>query len=415
MEFQKEFRCNCGKVHTCAIDDVIIASGALEQLPYVVKNYNHILLVADEHTYPLCGDRVKNLLADQQIDTLIYEGDGILVPDEAAIDQMAGAVTDTTDMIVGIGSGVMQDLCKYVSFIKGLSYAIIATAPSMDGYASVGAALIINHMKVTYTAHVPKALICDIDILKDAPMEMIRSGYGDILGKFSCLNDWMLSHVVNGEYYCPYIANMTYDMLDKTKNLGAALQKREPQAIQTLTEALIGVGIAMAYAGNSRPASGSEHHMAHYFEIVGIVKNEPYFSHGTDVAFSAVYTQKIREKLIALDVPSEASGHDTTDWKNNIKRIYGSAADGVIALQDKLGWYHVDRNSIYREKWAEIKAVLADTPSSSELIGYLDSVGLDIKDYEDTYGRDKIEDALFYAKDLKDRYSVLWMYYDCEI
>ncbi len=415
MEFKKEFKCSCGRTHTCDIDHVVICSGAVNEIGRITTEYKHILIVADKNTYPLCGDKVKSLLNGKNIDVFVYEDEGILVPNEAAIEKMSNAVTDTTDLIIGIGSGVIQDLCKYVSFSKNLPYYIIATAPSMDGYASVGSALIIENMKVTYNARVPKAIICDTDILKDAPMDMIRSGYGDILGKFSCLNDWKLSHVVNDEYYCDYIADMTYEMLNNTKDLGAALQNREPKAIQTLTEALIGAGIAMAYSGNSRPASGSEHHMAHYFEIVGIVKDEPYFSHGTDVAYSAVYTQKLREKLLKIDMPGEKSNHTTEKWEENIRRIYASAADGVIALQNKLGWYNVERNAVYRKKWAEIKAVLADTPSSDELIAYLDSVGLDIADYEKEYGEEKINDALFYAKDLKDRYSVLWMYYDCEI
>ncbi len=415
QNFSKKFECSCGKTHTCDIDYVVVKADAVSEVAKLTDAYKHILIVADKNTYPLCGDKVKSLLTDKQIDVLVYEDDGILVPNEIAIEKMMNAVTDTTDLIIGIGSGVIQDLCKYVSFEKKLPYYIIATAPSMDGYASVGAALIIENMKVTYNAHVPKAIICDTDILKDAPMDMIRSGYGDILGKFSCLNDWKLSHIVNYEYYCEYIADMTYDMLKKTKDLGQRLQNREPEAIQTLMEALIGVGIAMAYSGNSRPASGSEHHMAHYFEIVGIVKDEPYFSHGTDVVYSAVYTQRLRERLLKLELPSSKSNHNTEKWIDNIKRIYGTASDGVIALQKRLGWYNIDRNSIYCEKWEDIKAVLADTPTSDEMAEYIASVGLDIRDYENEYGAEKIEDALFYAKDLKDRYSVLWMYYDCMI
>ena len=93
-------------------------------------------------------------------------------------------------MIIGIGLGVIQDLCKYVSYNAKLPYFIVATAPSMDGYALKGAAMIMGNMKVTYNAHVPEAIIADTEILKDAPMDIIRSGYGDILGKFSCLNAW---------------------------------------------------------------------------------------------------------------------------------------------------------------------------------------------------------------------------------
>ena len=108
------------------------------------------------------------------------------------------------DLIIGVGSGVINDLCKHVSFKNDLAYYIVATAPSMDGYASVGAALILNGMKITLNARPPKAIIADTSVLKDAPIDMLRAGYGDIIGKYSCLNDWKLSHCVNGEYFCNY-------------------------------------------------------------------------------------------------------------------------------------------------------------------------------------------------------------------
>ncbi len=417
MDFQKLLSgldCACGKRHDCAIQSVLIEDGAVGKVADLAADRRHILIVADNNTDALCGDRIAKALGERLEGRLVLVREGVLVPDERAIEEMDAAVTDATDLIIGIGSGVIQDLCKYVSFKHGLEYFIVATAPSMDGYASVGAALILGSMKVTCNAHVPTAIICDTAILKDAPMEMIRAGYGDILGKYSCLNDWKLSHVVNGEYYCDYVADLTYEMLNNVKDLGPRLNARDPEAIGRLTEALIGVGIAMAYVGNSRPASGSEHHMAHYFEIVGLTRQEPYFAHGIDVVYSTVYTQKLREYLLSLDAPRAHSRHTRKTWEENIRRIYTTAADGVIALQDKLGWYENDRNSVYCAKWAEIKAVLSEVPSSKQLSEYIASVGLDIACFEKEYGEEKLRDALLYAKDLKDRYSVLWMYYDCE-
>ncbi len=405
--------CKCGKRHDCAIKEVIIQDGAINQVADLARGYNRIVIISDNNTYPLCGAKIVSDLGACVENNLVICRDGVLVPDERAIAEANAVITKRTDLIIGIGSGVIQDLCKYVSFEHGIDYFIVATAPSMDGYASVGAAMIIGNMKVTYNAHVPAAIICDTEILKNAPMEMIQAGYGDILGKFSCLNDWKLGHIVNGEYYCEYVANLTHEMLDKVKDLGAKLLMRDAQAIETLTEALIGVGIAMAYVGNSRPASGSEHHMAHYFEIVGLTKGQPYFSHGVDVVYSTVYTQKLREKLLALKTPRAQSLHDPIKWEEEIRRIYTTAADGVIALQNKLGWYDKNRNPIYLEKWQEIKAVFSEVPSSENLAEYIASVGLDISAFESVYGKEKIKDALLYAKDLKDRYSVLWTYYDC--
>ena len=415
MDFNKmlqDKKCDCGMTHSCSIKKVLIGSGAVEQVSSLLESYQKILLVADSNTYRVCGKQVEAQLSGKLEDFLIYERDGLLVPNEEAVAEMKQKLTKETDLIIGVGSGVIQDLCKYVSFQAKLPYYIVATAPSMDGYASKGAAMIWNNMKVTYNAHVPEVIIGDVDVLKDAPMEMIQSGYGDILGKYSCLNDWKLSRVVNGEYFCRYVYDLTYEILCKTKDLGPKLLERDAAAIETLMEALVGVGIAMAYVGNSRPASGSEHHLSHFFEVTGIMNGKPYFMHGTDVAYSAVYTQKMREQLLVMDCPASHKQPERPEWEKEIKRVYTAAADGVIALQDKMGWYEQDRLPVYREKWEQIKEVLCEVPSSEKLTEYLSSVGLDSAEFVKMYGAEKIQDALWYAKDLKDRYTVLWMYYD---
>ena len=415
MNFEELLRdkpCDCGMTHRCSIKHVIIESGAVQKVGSLLGNYRHILLVADTNTYATCGPEVEKQIGDKLESVLIYQRDGLLIPNEEAIEEMRAKLTKETDLIVGIGSGVIQDLCKCVSFQEKLPYHIIATAPSMDGYASVGAAMIIGGMKVTYSAHVPEAIVADADILKDAPMDLIKSGYGDILGKYSCLNDWKLARVVRNEYFCQYVYDLTFDMLVKTKDLGPQLLARDPEAIRILMEALVGVGIAMALVGNSRPASGSEHHLSHFFEITGIVDDTPYFMHGTDVVYSSVYTEKLREELLKLDAPQPNTVPSRQVWEENIRKIYKSVADGVIALQDKMGWYSEDRYPVYAAKWEEIKAVLAEAPTSDEMVEYLKSIELDIDDFQKLYGDEKIDHALKFAKDLKDRYSVLWMYYD---
>lgn len=415
MDFQpllQKKHCACGKVHKCDIRHILIENGAVQKLGSLLESYHHILVVADTNTYAVAGEEVRTQVGDRLENRLIYHREGLVVPNEEAIEEMEALLTEKTDLILGVGSGVIQDLCKYVSFFHDLPYYIVATAPSMDGYASVGAAMILKNMKVTVTTHVPQAIIGDTNILKDAPMDMIRSGYGDIIGKYSCLNDWKLSHVVNGEYFCQYVHDVMFDMVLKTRPLGEKLQARDLEAIQTLMEALVGGGVAMAMVGNSRPASGSEHHLSHFFEITGIVHSEPYFMHGTDVAYSSVYTQGLREQLLGYPEMPENTPMSRETWEENIRKIYGSAAQGVIDLQDKLGWYAIDRRPVYREKWQAIREILAQAPSREEMLGYLDSIGLDIADFTKLYGTEKIDNALVFAKDLKDRFSVLWVYYD---
>ena len=405
--------CGCGKAHICPIDSVVIGKNACDSLKSLCAEYNNILLVADNNTFAVGGEKVLAAIGNKITDRVIFDTTSVLVPNEEALAKIEKGITDKTDLIVGIGSGVINDLCKHVSFGAGLRYYIVATAPSMDGYASKGAALILDGMKVTTNADVPKAIIGDVDILKDAPYEMIQSGYGDIIGKYSCLNDWKLANLVNGEYICRDVLGATYEEVEKTVKLAYGLVKREEEAVAALMQALVAVGILMAYVGNSRPASGSEHHFSHYFEIVGIVRGEDYLAHGIDVCYSAIETAKIREELLALDDISDFEyNFDREKYESNIRRVYGKLADEVLALQNKLGWYDVDRVKVYREKWSEIKALLADCPSSAEMQQLTEKIGLSYDSFKSFYGENKIADAKLYAKDLKDRYSVLWMYYD---
>ena len=112
------------------------------------------------------------------------------------------------------------------------------------------------------------------------------------------------------------------------------------------------------------------------------------------------------------DIGKYSHRFDRDDYEKNIHRIYGPVADEVLALQNKLGWYDVDRVTVYREKWQEIRELLSDCPSSAKMLELTEKIGLRYNDFEALYGKAKITDALLFAKDLKDRYSVLWMYFD---
>ena len=403
--------CTCGKFHRCDIRYVAIEKDAIYQLEDLTKEYPSILLVADENTYGAAGQKTEKALAGKNLRRVIFSGKTVLIPDEDAIRRINQELSGI-QLIIGIGSGVIQDLCKYVSHFSGIPYYIVATAPSMDGYASTGAAMILEGMKVTVSAGVPEAIIADTQVLKDAPMEMIQAGYGDIVGKFSALNDWRLSQIVNDEYFCQDIYDLTMDMVVKTLELAQGLLEREEESVRVLMEALVIVGIAMSFAGSSRPASGSEHHLSHFFEITGIVNGEEYFPHGIDVAYSTVVTAGLREKLRSMPWPDVQYRPGREAYTAEINRIYGPVAQGCIALQDKVGFYEKDMLSLYKAKEKEIRNVLAEMPSGNEINQMLESAGLNMAEFYKLYSAKKIQDAIGYAKELKDRYTVLWMYYD---
>lgn len=404
-------KCECGKTHTCDIDYVYIEKGAISHLKEICENYKSILIVADENTFGAAGEKTISALEGKEIKKVIFTGEKVLVPNEEAISTVTENI-DGIDVIVGIGSGVIQDLCKYVSFFNKIPYMVVATAPSMDGYASDGAAMITGGMKVTYKAGLPRAIIADTEVLCSAPIDMIKAGYGDIIGKFSALNDWKLSHCINDEYFCEWIYNLTDEQIDRTLRHASGILERNEESIKTLMEALVIIGILMSFAGSSRPASGSEHHLSHFFEITGIIDNTEYFPHGIDVAYSTVVTAEIREKILADKFPSKIFRDTRENYETRMKSVYKQVADGCIELQDKVGNYANDRINIYIEKEKEIREILEEMPASEDIYDMLELVGLDMNEFYSLYGKEKIENAVLYAKDLKDRYTVLWINYD---
>lgn len=294
-----EYSCACGKSHKVDIQAIRVGSGVIQELPGILRDLgaSHIFLVADNYTYEAAGRQVEQLLdqAGLAYHKRVFQTETPLVPNEYALGSVLAAMTSQDDMLLAVGSGTLNDVTKYVSARTGMPYVIAATAPSMDGYASTVAPTILDGFKTTLPAVYPAAIVADVDILKDAPMPMLTAGFGDIIGKFTSLADWRLSHQLNGEYYCPEVAGVIEAAVETCAANAQALAQREPQAIQAVTEALILSGLAMGMVGVSRPASGAEHQMAHYWEMDALRRGEEHPLHGNAVGVGTVLAASLYE------------------------------------------------------------------------------------------------------------------------
>lgn len=294
-----EYSCACGKSHKVDIQAIRVGSGVMQELPGILRDLgaSHIFLVADNYTYEAAGRQVEQLLdqAGLAYHKRVFQTETPLVPNEYALGSVLAAMTSQDDMLLAVGSGTLNDVTKYVSARTGIPYVIAATAPSMDGYASTVAPTILDGFKTTLPAVYPAAIVADVDILKDAPMPMLTAGFGDIIGKFTSLADWRLSHQLNGEYYCPEVAGVIEAAVETCAANAQALAQREPQAIQAVTEALILSGLAMGMVGVSRPASGAEHQMAHYWEMDALRRGEEHPLHGNAVGVGTVLAASLYE------------------------------------------------------------------------------------------------------------------------
>jgi glycerol-1-phosphate dehydrogenase [NAD(P)+] len=307
------FDCSCGLRHRVNIEKILTGRGVISGIPGVLERFRQgkVLLIADDNTYGVCGCMAEKLLQKEgfNVKKYVYHQDRILVPDEKAVGRLLIEVDRDTSVMVAVGSGTINDMTRFISCKTHIPYIIVGTAPSMDGYASVVSPLIVEGFKVTYDAVAPYAIIADTGIMKDAPIDMIRAGFGDIIGKYTALGDWNLSRKLNGEYYCETSAALVRNALQKCVDNAEGMARRDEKAIEYLTEALILSGIAMGLVGNSRPASGAEHHLAHYWEIDALAKGKEHPLHGNSVGAGAVVISSMYELMsikdeYGIEVPS---------------------------------------------------------------------------------------------------------------
>ena len=237
MSFKLNEMCSCGKVHTASEIECIIQKGAIEDIAKYVKKFNakKAFLIADINTYPIAGEKIHSLLAKDNISCTeyIFE-EKHLEPDEKAVGSLIMHYDSTCDVIIGLGSGVINDINKILSKITGNPYIIVATAPSMDGYASGSSSMAMDGIKVSLNTRCPDVIIGDIDILKTAPVHMIKSGLGDMLAKYTSICEWRISNVINGEYYCENIAEFVRKSLKKCVSNAAGILEKDEDSIASI-------------------------------------------------------------------------------------------------------------------------------------------------------------------------------------
>lgn len=151
--------------------------------------------------------------------------------------------------------------------------------------------------KISYKATLPYAIVGDTDIMKDAPMHMLHAGYGDVIGKLTALADWKLSQEHTGEYYCETIVKLVEKAIDKVVSNTKELAEREENAVLYLIEALTLTGVAMGLIGVSRPASGAEHMLSHYWEMAFIADHKFPELHGIKVGIATPIIAAIFDEM----------------------------------------------------------------------------------------------------------------------
>lgn len=421
------FHCDCGKEHASDVEDIYLGAGVLARgVAAIAALGQKALLIADAHTWKCAGERAAGLLSQRIALTTYIFPDETLVPDEHALGRVLMEITPGTDLLVAVGSGTINDITRYISARTGIPYAVVGTAPSMDGYASVVAPLIRGGVKVTFPGVYPRIIVTDTDIMKNAPGRMLAAGFGDVIGKVTALLDWRLSHILNDEYKCETIMGLVQNAVDRCIENAPALCKRDEKGVEAVTEALLLTGLCIGFTGFSRPASGSEHHLAHYMEMIELLEGKPMeWLHGNHVGMGTGATLLLYEYLAGRDM-AELMGkgrHRTFDMSEWEKRLDAGFGPLSPAIKKDRRDYETD-DPAKREKmmermvscWDRVRADVLDT--AMDFGAYrrvMESAGAEWHPREMGLDKAGFIRMIVLSKEIRTRYGILQVLEDAGI
>ncbi len=271
-------------------------SSCVEKLRSEKNGKKKILFISDEKIWKNCQKFFPSDFKNKITAELFLKNPKA---DEKNLKKIFSALKDC-DLILGFGSGTINDLCKYTAAQKNISYSVIASALSMNGYLSKNASITILGHKKTLPATLPKNVFCDFRILKSAPISLTKAGIGDSMCFYSCWFDWYLSHKILGTKF----DERPFLMLEKKMNFLVRnfhkFSLRDDNFLKLLSEILLLSGYGMTIAEGSYPASQSEHMISHAIEMKypRLAKKN---LHGAQIAVTTITSAQLQKKILQKD------------------------------------------------------------------------------------------------------------------
>ncbi len=364
-----------------------------------------IAVVMDKNTRTVMGEAVAaSLRTSHEVNEIVF--DHSPHPDMDAV-AFARSRTPNDDAVVGVGSGSINDITKYTAHLNKKPYAVFGTAPSMNGYTSVAAALTEDGLKKSLPSTAPRGVFLDLGVLAHAPKRLIAAGIGDSVCRATAQVDWLMANLLLGTKYreAPFML-LKDDEEQLIARIGDIVSGDE-DAIALLARTLVMSGFGMTICGGSYPASQGEHLIAHYVDMLG--QNLPLAYHGEHIAVTTMTMARLQEKLLSQDNLKISPSSDTLDdftahFGQELGRTCWEAWLPKRIDADKAATLNRTLSADWPQMRAKLKAV---GRSSAEIGGALSEAGAPITADAVGIPRAFYGEAVRHARQIRDRFTSL--------
>ncbi|MBN2302547.1 MAG: sn-glycerol-1-phosphate dehydrogenase [Lentisphaerae bacterium] len=403
----------------------ISGPGTLARVPSVLREHFPevpVIVIADDNTWEAAGEKVDACLNAEGVATLeplVFPGKPILHSDYEHVAKINKTLQGNDIIPVSVGSGTINDLVKRAAFESERRYLCVATAVSVDGYSSFGAAILRDGVKMTMDCPAPVAIVADTDVLKRAPYPMTAAGYADLASKITAGADWIVADFIGVDPIDTEAWKMVQKDLRLWLNSPAELKAGESEPFEKVFLGLTMSGLSMQYLRKSRPASGSEHLFSHIWEMENLEKNGEPVSHGFKVAIGTLMGTALAETIFAhdaADIDADEAVAKYPDWATREKQIRDRFGDTPISksMTDECRAKHLAptdlsiRIAFLKDNWDALRSkTLERLYPYAELCDRFKAADVPVRPEQINLTRERVCDTIVSAQMMRNRYTIL--------
>lgn len=412
--FQTTLRSACGSAET-DLDprEVIYAADAPSQLAdvsarAVAGEGRRVAMLVDGRTRAVAGDEASEILrgAGWKVEFILVPDPpgGTPVCDDLTKDALAARLGEP-QLVLAVGSGVINDLGKWLAAERGIPYVALATAASMTGYASANVAPAVHGVKTLVRGRAPAAILSSPAILRSAPYEMTAAGLGDVVARTVSSTDWRLNNLLFGDEYLPEVVGLASAVEPLYLDRPEALRALEPSAVEALFMALNLIGVSQTLARTSAPASGGEHLVSHALDMMSSLDGRPHDLHGRQVGVGTILAAELYRRALAIESPQFVAAPD------HIDAPFWGRLSGVVAAcyAEKQARLRLAADFLsHGDAWDRLRQTLAPMVRPPEAIGdCLIRAGAATTAAHIHCDRARLLSAFLHAHEIRPRFTIL--------